>query len=276
MASQSSFFAKTDNTNTIVAMLSSIHLRRDIEAYCLIDAHGIRFTVEKGRCMQSNVYMKKELFTRFECDRRHEFGINLSLLLDCLKVLGHADAADMVSLQLSYAGEGRPFLVQMVEGSVVSSSGVQPTMVKEPTDFCWSNSSSRNMIILRSLALREAFAELSLWGEQLEICMQPVGNAAMGSSAMAALKLKATGEQGSCEVELNTACEAVKSADLRQETHHSYRFSLLQPLVKALALSETVCLKVNELGMLHMQLMIQKESAISTFVEFLVCADVED
>ena len=30
MASQSSFFAKTDNINTIVAMLSSIHLRRDI------------------------------------------------------------------------------------------------------------------------------------------------------------------------------------------------------------------------------------------------------
>jgi hypothetical protein len=38
------------------------------EAYCVIDKSGFRFTVQKSNCLQANVYLKKDLFTRFECE----------------------------------------------------------------------------------------------------------------------------------------------------------------------------------------------------------------
>ena len=85
------------------------------EAYCVIDKNGFRFTVQKSNCLQANVYLKKELFTRFECEGNHQFGINLSLLLDCLQVFG-TSSGNQIALQISYAGEGHPILLQMVDG----------------------------------------------------------------------------------------------------------------------------------------------------------------
>ena len=81
----------------------------------MIDKNGFRFTVQRSNCLQANVYLKKELFTRFECEGKHQFGINLSLLLECLSVFG-TSSGNQVALQLNYAGEGHPILLQMVDG----------------------------------------------------------------------------------------------------------------------------------------------------------------
>ena len=81
----------------------------------MIDKNGFRFTVQKSNCLQANVYLKKDLFTRFECEGNHQLGINLSLLLDCLSMLG-TNSGNQVALQISYAGEGHPILLQMVDG----------------------------------------------------------------------------------------------------------------------------------------------------------------
>ena len=81
----------------------------------MIDKNGFRFTVQRSNCLQANVYLKKDLFTRFECEGNHQLGINLSLLLDCLSMLG-TNSGNPVALQISYAGEGHPILLQMVDG----------------------------------------------------------------------------------------------------------------------------------------------------------------
>ena len=39
----------------------------------MIDKNGFRFTVQKSNCLQANVYLKKDLFTRFECEGNHQF-----------------------------------------------------------------------------------------------------------------------------------------------------------------------------------------------------------
>lgn len=72
-------------------------------------------TVQKSNCLQANVYLKKELFTRFDCEGKHQFGINLTLLLECLSVFG-TSSGSQVALQINYAGEGHPILLQMVDG----------------------------------------------------------------------------------------------------------------------------------------------------------------
>jgi len=56
------------------------------EAYVVAESSGLRFTVQKHNCLQMHVYLKRELFNVLECDEKHEFGINLTLLLECLNI----------------------------------------------------------------------------------------------------------------------------------------------------------------------------------------------
>lgn len=56
------------------------------EAYVVAESSGLRFTVQKHNCLQMHVYLKRELFNVLECDAKHEFGINLTLLLECLNI----------------------------------------------------------------------------------------------------------------------------------------------------------------------------------------------
>jgi hypothetical protein len=99
----------------------------------VIDKNGFRFTVQKSNCLQANVYLKKDLFTRFECEGNHQLGINLSLLLDCLSMLG-TNSGNQVALQISYAGEGHPILLQMVDGDGDA-----------PSAFCMASCLSRGL-----------------------------------------------------------------------------------------------------------------------------------
>lgn len=48
----------------------------------------------------------------------HQFGINLTLLLECLNIFG-TSSGNQIALQISYAGEGHPVLLQMVDGDGV-------------------------------------------------------------------------------------------------------------------------------------------------------------
>jgi cell cycle checkpoint protein len=69
--------------------------------------------VEKPGCLQAHVYLKRELFTEFEATTSQQFGINLSILLDCLNIF--SASPNFVTLKISYAGEGRPLLLDMTD-----------------------------------------------------------------------------------------------------------------------------------------------------------------
>ena len=97
-------------------------MSHDQTAYCVIDSNGFRFTVEKSGCLQAHVYLKRELFTEFEATEPQQFGINLSILLECLNVF--SSSTNFVSLQISYAGEGRPLLLDMMDNGGQFISGV--------------------------------------------------------------------------------------------------------------------------------------------------------
>jgi len=259
--------AKTDNAHSVVNILTAIHLKKDIEAYCVVDKNGFRFTVQKSNCLQANVYLKKDLFTRFECEGHHQFGLNLTLFLECLNMLG-SSSGNQIALSISYAGEGHPILLQMVDGDVYSSGGIHPLEKEEPADFCWEDCKAINRVIIRSVPIKDALQELDWWGQKLQLRMVP--GRPRGHQV---LKMNTKGMHGACEVEFPSTCDAISEFDCSQETMQEYRFSLLQPLIKALSLADKVCIRSGQGGMLQAQLMIKDESRITTFVEFLICAD---
>jgi hypothetical protein len=59
----------------------------------------------------------------------------------------------------------------------------------------------------------------------------------------------------------------------REIRTEAYKTQWIQCIFKALSLSEKACLRMNANGMLSVQLMIRDDSPVTTFVEFLLCAD---
>jgi hypothetical protein len=78
----------------------------------VIDTNGFRFTVQKSNCLQANVYLNKDIFTRFECEGNHQLGINLLLLLDFLSMLG-PNSGNQVALHFSNKKKNPSFLVNL-------------------------------------------------------------------------------------------------------------------------------------------------------------------
>ena len=65
------------------------------------------------------------------------------------------------------------------------------------------------------------------------------------------MRMHAKGTHGNCEVEFPSTCDAISEFDCSQEIVQEYRFSLLQPLIKALVYAEKVCLRLGHSGMLQ-------------------------
>eukprot|EP00290_Baffinella_frigidus_P002275 CAMPEP_0180172522 /NCGR_PEP_ID=MMETSP0986-20121125/35076_1 /TAXON_ID=697907 /ORGANISM="non described non described, Strain CCMP2293" /LENGTH=252 /DNA_ID=CAMNT_0022124627 /DNA_START=173 /DNA_END=930 /DNA_ORIENTATION=+ len=234
------FLAKTDNARQIANILSSLHVKKDIEAYVVAESSGLRFTVQKHNCLQMHVYLKRELFNVLECDAKHEFGINLTLLLECLNIF--QTSTNFVALQISYAGEGKPLLLVMTDSGVVSKGGIHTQEVEEPADFCWAQSHDLKR---PARHVRDRVRSKQRGGAGVRV------------------------RESECDV---VPLHARRHGLLRCLTAST----LVATVFKALSLSEKACLRVNEAGMLSMQLMIKDETAVTTFVEVLICADVMD
>mmetsp|Transcript_17898 Transcript_17898/g.49570 ORF Transcript_17898/g.49570 Transcript_17898/m.49570 type:complete len:285 (-) Transcript_17898:111-965(-) len=246
-------------------IISWFSFSRPQTAFCVIDCNGFRFTVEKHGCLQAHVYLKRELFSEFKCTGQQQFGINLTILLDCLSIFSSSD--NFVSLQISFAGEGSPLLLDMIDGIVSSSGGIYTIDTCGPTDFCWAANPAVNRIIVQSSSIKELLTELEWWGNHVEVLMSP---------DPPHFRLASTGDHGSCSMCFPSSCEIFDEFACRETQTEIYKSQWVQCVFKALGLSEKACLRMNSIGMLNIQLMIRDNSPVTTFVEFLLCANYND
>ena len=146
-----------------------------------------------------------------------------------------------------------------------SSGGIYTIDTCGPTDFLWADNPVINRVIIQSAPLKEAMSELEWWGNSLELIMSP------NSPHM---QLSSSGDHGSCAISFPSDCESFDEYICRELRTEVYKTQWMQCIFKALGLSEKTCLRMNSSGMLSVQLMIRDDSPVTTFVEFLLCAEV--
>eukprot|EP00282_Hemiselmis_andersenii_P003381 CAMPEP_0114178728 /NCGR_PEP_ID=MMETSP0043_2-20121206/38698_1 /TAXON_ID=464988 /ORGANISM="Hemiselmis andersenii, Strain CCMP644" /LENGTH=261 /DNA_ID=CAMNT_0001277159 /DNA_START=44 /DNA_END=829 /DNA_ORIENTATION=- len=243
--------AKTDNCKGICSMLSAILLKKDIVAFCVMDRNGFKFTVEMAGALQASVYLKHELFTEYRCTEKQQFGIQMSHLLECLNIFGGSSNSYVSHPEVRWRGPAPPARDggrRSAELQRGEHHGLRrPDRLANP--------------------LRDALSELDWWGGTLTLEM---------STGTPTLRMYSKGEMGGCVIEFPPECDPFDECACTEDTREDYRFSLLQCVLKALALSDKACLRVNRIGMLSVQLMIRNDSPVTTFVEFLICADANE
>jgi hypothetical protein len=148
--------------------------------------------------------------------------------------------------------------------TVTSSGGIFTIDTSGPADFLWAENPVVNRVIIQSGPLRDALSELEWWGNSLQLMMSP--NAPH-------MQIMSNGDHGSCAISFPADCEIFDEYRCREMRAEVYKSQWIQCVFKALSLSEKACLRMNSNGMLSVQLMIRDESPVTTFVEFLLCAD---
>ncbi|KAM4639019.1 cell cycle checkpoint protein RAD1 [Amazona ochrocephala] len=256
--------ASLDNARHLSSLLRAVHFQD--HATCFATDNGLRVTVEDAKCIQANAFIQAEIFQEFAVQEQTvTFRINLSVLLDCLTIFGTSSLpGTSTALKMCYRGYGYPLMLFLEEGGVVTVCKINTEEPEDLLDFDFCNTKVVNKIILQSEGLREAFVELDLTSEVVQITMSP---------DKPYFRLSTFGNAGSAHLDYSKDSDLMEVFHCNQTQTNRYKISLLKPSAKALSLSCKVSIRTDAQGFLSLQYMIRNEDGQICFVEYYCCPD---
>ncbi|XP_065596067.1 cell cycle checkpoint protein RAD1 [Cyrtonyx montezumae] len=258
--------ASLDNARNLSSLLRAVHFQD--HATCFATSNGLRVTVEDAKCIQANAFIQAEIFQEFHVQEESVmFRINLAVLLDCLTIFGASSSpGTSTALRMCYRGYGYPLMLFLEEGGVVTVCKINTQEPEDLLDFNFCSTNVINKIILQSEGLREAFSELDMTSEVLQITMSP---------DKPYFRLSTFGNAGSAHLDYPKDSDLMEAFHCNQTQTNRYKISLLKPSTKALALSCKVSIRTDNRGFLSLQYMIRNEDGQICFVEYYCCPNEE-
>uniref|UniRef100_A0A2K5Z792 RAD1 checkpoint DNA exonuclease n=1 Tax=Mandrillus leucophaeus TaxID=9568 RepID=A0A2K5Z792_MANLE len=221
-----------DNVRNLSTILKASHFRKCGTHFAT--KNGIKVTMENAKCVQANAFIQAGIFQELEVQEESvAFRINLIVLLDCLSIFGS-----------SYGG---PLILFLEEGGAAA--------------VCKINTQDTNVTdkILQSEGLHEAFSELDMTSEVLQITMSP---------DKPCFRLSTFGNVGSSHLDCPKDSDLMEAFHYHQTQVNRYKIYLLKPSTKALVLSCQVSIRTDNRGFLSLQYMIRNEDGPIYFVEY--------
>ncbi|KAL3858199.1 hypothetical protein ACJMK2_012801 [Sinanodonta woodiana] len=258
--------AKVDNVRHVSTILKAIHFKEIATLFA--SPMGLKVTVEDAKCVQANAFIQETIFHHYIIkEEQVTFKINLTVLLECLTIFGSSAVPGVsTSLKMCYAGYGCPLLLILEEDGVLTDCSIKTLEPDEVLDFNFLSTNVINKIIMKSECLKEAFSELDMTSEVLQILLSP---------DPPYFRLSTFGNSGSTHSDFPKDSDMVESFQCTQTQTNRYKISLLKPSVKALALSARVSIRIDNRGFLSLQYMIKNEDGQVCFVEYY-CSPDED
>ncbi|XP_040194182.1 cell cycle checkpoint protein RAD1 [Rana temporaria] len=258
------FTCSLDNARNLSNILKAINFKD--HAACFATSNGLKFTVENAKCLQANAFIQAGIFQEFSVQEESViFRINLTVLLDCLTIFGaSAVPATPTALKMCYRGYGHPLMLFLEEGGVMTVCKINTQEPEETLDFDFCSTNVVNKIILQSEGLKEAFSELDMTSDFLQITMSPT---------KPYFRLSTFGNAGSAHLDYPKDSDLIEAFHCTETQTNRYKISLLKPSTKALALSCKVSIRTDNRGFLSLQYMVRNEDGQICFVEYYCCPD---
>ncbi|VDD75862.1 unnamed protein product [Mesocestoides corti] len=267
-------YAKTDNIRSCVNLLKAIHFR-DL-ATIFVSKNGLKVTVEDSKCVQGSAFLQSEMFEEFTIAVPvFAFKINLNVLLDCLSVFGIGNSNSLTSVIISYKGHGSSLDLLLEDSGVVAECNIKTMDALEVLDFDFPGSQLISKVIIKSDCMQEAFSELDVTSDVLEVATVPP------PLPQPRLRLTTYGFTGTTHYDFPRDSDPVEVFECTTTEPYiaRYRLALLRPATtRALSLSSRVSLRMNEKGFLSLQYMIHTgtNDPVASFVEFFCVPDVDE
>ncbi|CEG48935.1 cell cycle checkpoint protein rad1-like [Plasmopara halstedii] len=296
----------TESVKVLVTLLSClVYGKRDQRVRCDVDKRGLLFTAHsKGKSLQIKTSIGRELFETYKFgaadsaiedqDEEEEdddnvqlsFALNVNLLIECLSIFGPSALAT-TSLRMTYEPESASLLLVVEDSGVMCECSVQ-VLEHEDGDIGqleFESAFEQSMVVARCIIqsepLRDAFAELydlpSAASVTIAMADEDSRNLNDRSEAQC-LSLSATSETGSCEIGFSPTSSAIIEFSCAPSSEEKYggscaatfHVAVLQQAFKALAFSNETFLRMNGIGFLSIQHMIECGTGDKAFVDALI------
>ncbi|KAI0059048.1 Rad1-domain-containing protein [Artomyces pyxidatus] len=168
-------------------------------------------------------------------------------------------------MRLSYAGVGHPLTLLVAEDAAGPTARCEVTTYDaEPQlDLEFDKDLVALRIILKSSWMRDALSELDPSCDRLTFIANPPPDPAQPNNARASrtparpiFRIQAVGTFGSTEMDYPNDKEVLESVECAGPVNFSYRFSHVSRTLKALQSSTKTSLRIDEDGLLSLQLMM--------------------
>ncbi|XP_057295148.1 cell cycle checkpoint protein RAD1-like [Hydractinia symbiolongicarpus] len=260
--------AKLNNAKNISNLLKAVHFKETATVF--ISENGLKVTVEESKYLQASAFVQSSVFQEyFFSEESATFKINLTVLLECLHIFGSSskETGSYTALKMCYAGHGSPLKLLLAEdGGVLTDCCINTQEPEEMADFNFSSTDVINKIIMQSAGLKDAFQELDMTSDVIQILMSPEAPF---------FRISTFGNSGSAHVDYPKDSEMMETFECQQTQSNRYKTSLMKPSTKALLLSNKVSVRMDARGFLSLQYMILNDNGQVCFVEYL-CAPNED
>lgn len=228
---------------------------------------GLQLSSEKPGILLASVIIPPSSFTSFRCETGNlRIRLNLSLVLDSLNIFNACSDGNS-GIQV-WVSSGQDVLVMKVVSGECDTQCELRTLTSdtEDTDFEWGRHRVINDAIMRADALRDALFEMKY-----------------GDANLAELRMTADEEFELCCPPGVGLCKCVLEGGDVFESFTSdstqcvvYRVRYLMRCVKALGLSETCRVRINDMGVLNVMCRMGTGRGESCFVQFLIVAQEMD
>ncbi|KAI4328048.1 hypothetical protein L6164_020442 [Bauhinia variegata] len=165
-----------ENVQGLVVALCAVRWKRHQDALVELSEHGIVLIVDECCCLQAKVYLKRELFVRYEYNAqgRPRFGVSLGLFVDCLNTFSVPGQSS--SIQIQYPGPDMQVLLTSLDSPDASICAEIRTRIPEAVAWNYNfepAGTSPLTFTVRSAALKEAIEDLEWPGSSIQIILQP-------------------------------------------------------------------------------------------------------
>ncbi|KAJ3429348.1 cell cycle checkpoint protein rad1 [Anaeramoeba flamelloides] len=204
--------------------------------------------------------------------------VNLSVFLECLNVFETKKGAFVSQIstvvQLVFPSPNGSLEIDLENSGLVARSEInvlacdfQGSMFDLGEELYFDSSTVKNTLVMDSLGLRLLLSELDWDSEKIIIAFvkQP-----------SMLVFQTFSPIGKFQLECPTSSEAVNSFLSHITQKFDYLSRSLSYVAKSLQYSTKVSLRMNELGTLSLQLMIENSTINYSFIEFLILPVTEE
>ena len=153
---------------------------------------------------------------------------------------------------------------RLEESGVITHCGLRTLESEEVHNFNFRASTIPNKIIMEAEYLKDAFDELDWSSSLVTVTLSPEAPF---------FRLSTSGPNGSCQVDYPKDSEVFELFECTETQSNSFKLTLLQPAVKALAIAAKSQLRMNQIGVLSMQHMIKSEDKNISFVDFYIAPE---
>ena len=230
--------------------------------------------MEDAKCVQSNAFVKSDLFQEFnlQAGRGEEdgtedvsFTINQKVVLECLNCLPGDGPNSGPNVNICYLGYGHPLTILLEDRGVISDSQIHTREAEECLDFNFANANVVSKIIMSSLLLKDILSELDSNSEFIQFIISP---------EEPNFCIKTSSPAGNIDIKVPKTSEMVEHFSSSSASNAKYKLALLKHGIKPLGLSDKVSVRMDDRDFLCLQYMVRTDSG-PAFLEFY-CAPEEE